>query len=146
MSSYDDILKLTSTSYRMSRGPCPVHYPLQLDYQYSCNDNGSNTIPYSTNYPFQFGGTLSSPVTVPYGMEKTHRNINNYNYTTPVEKVNNDVPSERKKKRVTFSRYQRNELNRQFNKNKYIAAPQRNELAARIKLTPNQVKIWLVKQ
>lgn len=48
------------------------------------------------------------------------------------------------KKRVVFSRFQSAELVKSFNKCQYISSKERDDLAAKIKLTPTQVKIWYV--
>uniref|UniRef100_A0A3Q2XYC8 Homeobox protein Nkx-2.8-like n=2 Tax=Hippocampus comes TaxID=109280 RepID=A0A3Q2XYC8_HIPCM len=48
----------------------------------------------------------------------------------------------RKKRRVLFSKAQTSELERRFRQQRYLSAPEREHLAGRIRLTPNQVKIW----
>ncbi|KAJ7303944.1 hypothetical protein JRQ81_011458 [Phrynocephalus forsythii] len=50
-------------------------------------------------------------------------------------------PSKRKR-RVLFSRAQVHELEKRFELQKYLTAPEREHLAAATRLTPNQVKIW----
>uniref|UniRef100_A0A8C6Y3V8 Homeobox domain-containing protein n=1 Tax=Naja naja TaxID=35670 RepID=A0A8C6Y3V8_NAJNA len=50
-------------------------------------------------------------------------------------------PSKRKR-RVLFSRTQVQELEKRFEMQKYLTAPEREHLAAVTRLTPNQVKIW----
>ncbi|KAM9778493.1 homeobox protein Nkx-2.2-like [Syngnathus typhle] len=47
-----------------------------------------------------------------------------------------------KKRRVLFSKAQTLELERRFRQQRYLSAPEREHLARRIRLTPNQVKIW----
>ncbi|ETE56065.1 Homeobox protein Nkx-2.1, partial [Ophiophagus hannah] len=50
-------------------------------------------------------------------------------------------PSKRKR-RVLFSRTQVQELEKRFEMQKYLTAPEREHLATVTRLTPNQVKIW----
>ncbi|XP_061610888.1 homeobox protein Nkx-2.2-like [Phyllopteryx taeniolatus] len=47
-----------------------------------------------------------------------------------------------RKRRVLFSKAQTSELERSFRQQRYLSAPEREHLAGRIQLTPNQVKIW----
>lgn len=48
----------------------------------------------------------------------------------------------RRKRRVLFSQNQVLELERRFGQQRYLSGPEREQLAARIHLTPTQVKIW----
>lgn len=50
--------------------------------------------------------------------------------------------AKRKKRRVLFSRAQTQELERRFGQQRYLSAPEREQLARRLCLTPTQVKIW----
>ncbi|KAJ1107565.1 hypothetical protein NDU88_004955 [Pleurodeles waltl] len=50
--------------------------------------------------------------------------------------------SPRRKRRVLFSQAQVYELEKRFEHQKYLTAPERDHLAKAIDLTPNQVKIW----
>ncbi|XP_077409104.1 homeobox protein Nkx-2.2-like [Vanacampus margaritifer] len=47
-----------------------------------------------------------------------------------------------RKRRVLFSKAQTSELERRFRQQRYLSASEREQLAGRILLTPNQVKIW----
>ncbi|XP_008311917.1 NK2 homeobox 2b [Cynoglossus semilaevis] len=47
-----------------------------------------------------------------------------------------------RKRRVLFSKAQTLELERRFRQQRYLSAPEREQLAGLIRLTPNQVKIW----
>ncbi|CAJ0920985.1 unnamed protein product, partial [Mesorhabditis belari] len=49
---------------------------------------------------------------------------------------------QRRKRRVLFSQAQVYELERRFKQAKYLTAPEREQLAHGIHLTPTQVKIW----
>ncbi|KAM9849553.1 homeobox protein Nkx-2.5 [Aulostomus maculatus] len=51
-------------------------------------------------------------------------------------------PRRRRKPRVLFSQAQVYELERRFKQQRYLSAPERDHLAAALKLTPTQVKIW----
>uniref|UniRef100_A0AAY4AXA3 Homeobox domain-containing protein n=1 Tax=Denticeps clupeoides TaxID=299321 RepID=A0AAY4AXA3_9TELE len=51
-------------------------------------------------------------------------------------------PRLRRKPRVLFSQTQVLELERRFKQQRYLSAPERHHLAAALKLTPTQVKIW----
>jgi hypothetical protein len=48
----------------------------------------------------------------------------------------------KKKPRILFSQWQINELEKLFVKQKYISTSERNITATKLKLKPNQVKIW----
>lgn len=50
--------------------------------------------------------------------------------------------TQKRKRRILFSQSQVYELERRFNQQKYLSAPEREHLANMIHLTPNQVKIW----
>ena len=52
-----------------------------------------------------------------------------------------DLPRKRKR-RVLFSKSQTFELERRFRQQRYLSAPEREQLAHHINLTPTQVKIW----
>uniref|UniRef100_UPI00358E49AD homeobox protein Nkx-2.5-like isoform X2 n=1 Tax=Myxine glutinosa TaxID=7769 RepID=UPI00358E49AD len=51
-------------------------------------------------------------------------------------------PRQRRKPRVLFSQAQVFELERRFKQQRYLSAPEREHLAALLKLTSTQVKIW----
>ncbi|XP_029453320.1 homeobox protein Nkx-2.8 [Rhinatrema bivittatum] len=48
----------------------------------------------------------------------------------------------KKKRRVLFSKSQTLELERRFRQQRYLSAPERDQLAHLLRLTPTQVKIW----
>ncbi|NXM40159.1 NKX26 protein, partial [Gymnorhina tibicen] len=49
---------------------------------------------------------------------------------------------QRRKPRVLFSQAQVLELERRFQRQKYLSAPEREQLARLLQLSPTQVKIW----
>ncbi|XP_021058411.1 homeobox protein Nkx-2.8 [Mus pahari] len=51
-------------------------------------------------------------------------------------------PEKRRKRRVLFSKAQTLELERRFRQQRYLSAPEREQLARLLHLTPTQVKIW----
>uniref|UniRef100_A0A673IF28 NK2 homeobox 8 n=1 Tax=Sinocyclocheilus rhinocerous TaxID=307959 RepID=A0A673IF28_9TELE len=53
-----------------------------------------------------------------------------------------DKREKRKKRRVLFSKAQTYELERRFRQQRYLSAPEREQLAHLLRLTPTQVKIW----
>ncbi|XP_015761305.1 PREDICTED: homeobox protein XENK-2-like [Acropora digitifera] len=54
-----------------------------------------------------------------------------------------EIPSTKKRKRrVLFSKAQIYELERRFRQQRYLSAPEREQLARLINLSPTQVKIW----
>ncbi|ODN05608.1 Homeobox protein XENK-2 [Orchesella cincta] len=62
---------------------------------------------------------------------------------TMSEEDENDKRSMRKRKRrILFTKAQTNELERKFRQQRYLSAPEREQLASLINLTPTQVKIW----
>lgn len=50
--------------------------------------------------------------------------------------------AQRRKRRILFTQAQIYELERRFQKQKYLSAPEREHLASMIGLSPTQVKIW----
>uniref|UniRef100_A0A914X7X1 Homeobox protein ceh-24 n=1 Tax=Plectus sambesii TaxID=2011161 RepID=A0A914X7X1_9BILA len=50
--------------------------------------------------------------------------------------------AQRRKRRVLFTQHQVYELERRFKLQKYLSAPEREQLAQMIQLSPTQVKIW----
>ncbi|XP_045475108.1 homeobox protein Nkx-2.5-like [Harmonia axyridis] len=48
----------------------------------------------------------------------------------------------KRKPRVLFSQYQVQELEQKFKQQKYLSAPEREQMAQGLNLTPTQVKIW----
>ncbi|XP_029021110.1 homeobox protein Nkx-3.2 [Betta splendens] len=61
----------------------------------------------------------------------------------PLDDKSLDQPKQRKKRsRAAFSHAQVFELERHFNHQRYLSGPERADLAASLKLTETQVKIW----
>lgn len=62
------------------------------------------------------------------------------------ESANGECPTikqrQRRKPRVLFSQQQVFELERRFKQQRYLSAPEREQLANMLKLTSTQVKIW----
>ncbi|CAL8273353.1 unnamed protein product [Merluccius merluccius] len=58
------------------------------------------------------------------------------------EKTSSDHSKKKKKRRVLFSKAQTFELERRFRQQRYLSAPEREQLAHLLSLTPTQVKIW----
>lgn len=56
--------------------------------------------------------------------------------------VDRPKPRSRRKPRVLFSQTQVFELERRFKQQRYLSAPEREQLASVLKLTSTQVKIW----
>jgi hypothetical protein len=54
----------------------------------------------------------------------------------------NNYAMQRRKRRILFSQAQVNELEKRFNKSRYLSAPEREMLANGLNLSPTQVKIW----
>nr|SJX71982.1 NK2 transcription factor Nkx2.2C [Nematostella vectensis] len=51
-------------------------------------------------------------------------------------------PSKKRKRRILFTKSQIYELERRFRYQRYLSAPEREQLGRMINLTPTQVKIW----
>uniref|UniRef100_A0A0M3HVL8 Homeobox domain-containing protein n=2 Tax=Ascaris TaxID=6251 RepID=A0A0M3HVL8_ASCLU len=58
------------------------------------------------------------------------------------EEEGSDGKKKRRKRRVLFTKAQTYELERRFRTQRYLSAPEREQLAMQIRLTPTQVKIW----
>lgn len=68
---------------------------------------------------------------------------NNATDSSTMEDKTLDQPKQRKKRsRAAFSHAQVFELERRFNHQRYLSGPERADLAASLKLTETQVKIW----
>ncbi|XP_068108004.1 homeobox protein Nkx-2.8 [Hyperolius riggenbachi] len=70
----------------------------------------------------------SSDVMLGDGMQKSNKETNGH--------------EKKKKRRVLFSKAQTLELERRFRQQRYLSAPERDQLAHILQLTPTQVKIW----
>ncbi|KAK0148250.1 Homeobox protein Nkx-3.2 [Merluccius polli] len=67
----------------------------------------------------------------------------NVSDSTTLDEAGGDAPKQRKKRsRAAFSHAQVFELERRFNHQRYLSGPERADLAASLKLTETQVKIW----
>lgn len=63
--------------------------------------------------------------------------------SSTIEDKSPEQPKQRKKRsRAAFSHAQVFELERRFNHQRYLSGPERADLAASLKLTETQVKIW----
>lgn len=62
--------------------------------------------------------------------------------TTNSGNLSSNEIKKKKKSRILFSQCQINELEKLFKRQKYISANERILIANRLKLQPNQVKIW----
>ncbi|XP_030643282.1 NK2 transcription factor related, locus 9 [Chanos chanos] len=62
--------------------------------------------------------------------------------STKPEEASTETDCEKKKRRVLFSKAQTYELERRFRQQRYLSAPEREQLAHLLSLTPTQVKIW----
>ncbi|XP_053320860.1 homeobox protein Nkx-2.6 [Spea bombifrons] len=62
--------------------------------------------------------------------------------TRRLEPIDRPQQRQRRKPRVLFSQLQVYELERRFKQQRYLSAPEREQLAALLKLTSTQVKIW----
>ncbi|GMR56507.1 hypothetical protein PMAYCL1PPCAC_26702 [Pristionchus mayeri] len=58
------------------------------------------------------------------------------------EEETGDGKKRKRKRRVLFSKTQTYELEKRFRSQRYLSAPEREQLAQEIRLTPTQVKIW----
>ncbi|XP_068182593.1 homeobox protein Nkx-3.2 [Antennarius striatus] len=74
---------------------------------------------------------------------KSDSEPNNATDSSTLDEKNQDQPKQRKKRsRAAFSHAQVFELERRFNHQRYLSGPERADLAASLKLTETQVKIW----
>ncbi|XP_065174883.1 homeobox protein Nkx-2.2-like isoform X1 [Sycon ciliatum] len=85
---------------------------------------------------------LATPVTP--GDVKVEGGQSHSAASTPTEDgPNGDAGNMKKRKpRALFTRQQVIELERRFKAQRYVSAPERQELSARLKLTETQIKIW----
>ncbi|KAF7660985.1 hypothetical protein LDENG_00271270 [Lucifuga dentata] len=74
---------------------------------------------------------------------KSDRDPNKVTDSSTLDEKSLDQPKQRKKRsRAAFSHAQVFELERRFNHQRYLSGPERADLAASLKLTETQVKIW----
>ncbi|KAM6923776.1 LOW QUALITY PROTEIN: homeobox protein Nkx-3.2 [Xenentodon cancila] len=74
---------------------------------------------------------------------KSDSDHNNATDSSNLDEKSLDQPKQRKKRsRAAFSHAQVFELERRFNHQRYLSGPERADLAASLKLTETQVKIW----
>ncbi|EFA09624.2 Muscle-specific homeobox protein tinman-like Protein [Tribolium castaneum] len=72
------------------------------------------------------------------GWEKLHPQVT----SSKTELRKSGRQRSKRKPRVLFSQAQVYELERRFKQQKYLSAPEREQMAQGLKLTPTQVKIW----
>jgi hypothetical protein len=83
--------------------------------------------------------TSNNPSLIPYDCNQLNfQHQQQQNYTFETKKLCYKI----KKSRVLFSQWQINELEKLFNKQKYVTSNERDLMAKRLKLHSNQVKIW----
>lgn len=58
------------------------------------------------------------------------------------DRGSNSANEKKRKRRILFTKMQTYELERRFKQQRYLSAPERENLANAINLTPTQVKIW----
>ena len=68
--------------------------------------------------------------------------IQNDQVTKPYPQYPVSYSMQKRKRRILFSQAQVCELERRFNKSRYLSATERENLASGLNLTPTQVKIW----
>lgn len=76
------------------------------------------------------------------GIAKVHKNQERDVNHTSTSSPQQQTKPRKKRSRAAFSHAQVFELERRFSHQKYLSGPERAELAAALKLTETQVKIW----
>lgn len=72
----------------------------------------------------------------------SHPELNFPMQSSTLVKEDKNAPRKIKKSRVLFSQWQINELEKLFKKQKYVTSNEREIVSKRLRLNPNQVKIW----
>ncbi|CAB3365717.1 Hypothetical predicted protein [Cloeon dipterum] len=115
---------------------------LLLDYPDEPAANTFEPAPFATWHheqePFQQVPEPQQPHHLPAG------EISKFEKLPPTSKSKSDVskPRIKRKPRVLFSQIQVQELERRFNQQRYLSAPERDQIASQLELTSTQVKIW----
>lgn len=123
---------------------------------YSQTSNSPN-LPSYTSYTPAYSETQRQKPTSPTLMPVAYKSIADRDYESQQEsamatglaahqqnpQITGSQPyGQRRKRRVLFSQVQVMELEKRFKQQKYLTAPEREQLAQLINLTPTQVKIW----
>ncbi|KAE8585749.1 hypothetical protein XENTR_v10021439 [Xenopus tropicalis] len=117
---------------------CPGTYTNSGDLP-SYQDNIRNTDWYGGNQDMHY--PPFSRIITPSGFNVSTAGCLGYLTEGPKHSLYLQHTSKRKR-RVLFSQAQVYELEKRFEHQKYLTAPEREQLAKHIHLTPNQVKIW----
>ncbi|VDO03372.1 unnamed protein product [Rodentolepis nana] len=125
-------------------------------FLYSQTSNSPN-LPSYTSYTPAYSGTPRQTPTSPTLMPVAYQSTGGRDYEghhksalaaalvahQPNPQITSTQPYvQRRKRRVLFSQVQVMELEKRFKQQKYLTAPEREQLAQLINLTPTQVKIW----
>ncbi|NP_001079154.1 homeobox protein zampogna [Xenopus laevis] len=109
-------------------------------------DEGHNEWPRAENPPLtpEKEKTDTDSGTEDFHWERDTETANNGAFTDPSsgDRLADSPKSSKKRSRAAFSHAQVYELERRFSLQRYLSGPERADLAASLKLTETQVKIW----
>nr|XP_045605014.1 homeobox protein Nkx-2.1-like [Procambarus clarkii] len=132
--------------YGMSPMAHMAQFGTHSTYQYCNTDLSHYAAPASASW---YGTSTSDPrfaISRLMGGSNVNMNMGNMTSLSTCSMGDNKAMqfplSQRRKRRVLFTQAQVYELERRFKQQKYLSAPEIEQLAALIHLTPTQVKIW----
>lgn len=137
--SVKDILNLPEA------GLCPSKSETALESSANYHSPGGNTRTSSCgSVVCNQGQECSYPNAHPSPTEKPSTSSANSHEISEQEETPDDLndPPKKRKRRVLFTKAQTYELERRFRQQRYLSAPEREQLARIINLSPTQVKIW----
>lgn len=108
------------------------HYPLNPHHHHHVQSS-NESICKSTSTVSSSSSSGSTPSQTTAYSTHHHQFSANYSNCSSIIK---------RKRRILFSQQQVNELEKRFNKSRYLSAPERELLANELNLSPTQVKIW----
>ncbi|KAM5129898.1 homeobox protein Nkx-2.8 [Mantella aurantiaca] len=119
----------TSLSFTVRRIlDLPEYEDRQPSINYTRNPSYQDWVESDRNLYLSSDESSSEP-TLTDNMQRSHKETDHHE-------------EKKKKRRVLFSKAQTLELERRFRQQRYLSAPERDQLAHILQLTPTQVKIW----
>ena len=112
------------------------HQQLQANAAVAAAHHYHKTLAAANNFNPQSSSSSSTNNTTTTTITTNNEQIKSY------AQFANNYAMQRRKRRILFSQAQVNELEKRFNKSRYLSAPDREMLANGLNLSPTQVKIW----
>ncbi|KAK3753334.1 hypothetical protein QZH41_015269 [Actinostola sp. cb2023] len=136
--SVKDILNLNESVARVSRSESTPE--LSVNFEKCGDDNRSEACGVAPNHTQK--STYANSQDIANEDPVSPASSGQHNESNDDKRDEGSDPPKKRKRRVLFTKAQTYELERRFRQQRYLSAPEREQLARIINLTPTQVKIW----